>query len=594
MMRRLPLLTLYLIFCPPPAFTQGFYDVGTIQKIEVSFSQSNWDYILDTAKQGSDTYTLSQWVKINGVQFDSAGVKYKGNSSYNSSNAKNPLHIELDHFREQDYQGYKDIKLSNGFNEPSFVREVLLYAMFQPYTKLPVANFAQVYINGQYIGLYTNVEAVTKTFLESRFFTNDYTFVFADLGGCDLRYRGSDTTLYYSPYTMKSDYGWTDLMNLCYTLRYDIGNIENVLDVDRALWVMAATNATLTLDSYLGNSKHNYYLYKDHNGRFHHIIWDLNGGLGVFNRPEQGPPYSISQLQTLSPMLHSTDTLWPLVKGLLDVPMYRRMYIAHMKTIVNENFTDSAYFETAQYLQSIADTAVQSDVNKFGTYTQFLDNLTTNVVIGTKTIPGISLIMEPRIAYLNATPEFQQAAPVISVIAASDSDPELNAPVYITAHVGNAVSVFIGWRNSVLDRFIRVPMYDDGAHGDGTAGDNVYGASVSITGQEIQYFIYAENGNAGMFSPERAENEYYTLRAGAEKDAGISVYPNPSSGYFTVSSDELISLVQVFNVLGEKILEGAPWSDEVDVHLPAYPPGIYFVRVEDAMRKKVVKVVVGR
>ena len=71
-------------------FSQGFYAIDTIQKIEIWFSQSNWDYILDTAKQGSDSYTMAQWVKINGVQFDSAGVKYKGNSSYNPNNVKNP------------------------------------------------------------------------------------------------------------------------------------------------------------------------------------------------------------------------------------------------------------------------------------------------------------------------------------------------------------------------------------------------------------------------------------------------------------------------------------------------------------------------
>ncbi|MBK7500548.1 MAG: hypothetical protein IPI19_16050 [Ignavibacteriales bacterium] len=48
-------------------------------------------------------------------------------------------------------------------------------------------------------------------------------------------------------------------------------------------------------------------------------------------------------------------------------------------------------------------------------------------------------------------------------------------------------------------------MYDDGAHGDGTAGDNVYGASINVSNTFIQYYIYAENNNVGMFSPVRAE-----------------------------------------------------------------------------------------
>src|SRR3954469_5233518 len=91
--------------------SQSFYDINTIQKIEILFSQPNWDYMMDTAKTGKDGYLMALWVKINGVQFDSAGVKFKGNSSYNASNAKNPYHIELDYTKNQDYMGYKDLKL---------------------------------------------------------------------------------------------------------------------------------------------------------------------------------------------------------------------------------------------------------------------------------------------------------------------------------------------------------------------------------------------------------------------------------------------------------------------------------------------------
>lgn len=117
-MKSIYLIILLLLLCSVKSSAQNFYAVDTIQQIEINFSQPNWT-ILDTSKQGSDGYTMAQWVKINGVQFDSVGVKYKGNSSYNAANVKNPLHIELDHFKNQDYYGYKDIKLSNGYNDPS-------------------------------------------------------------------------------------------------------------------------------------------------------------------------------------------------------------------------------------------------------------------------------------------------------------------------------------------------------------------------------------------------------------------------------------------------------------------------------------------
>jgi len=191
--------------------------------------------------------------------------------------------------------------------------------------------------------------------------------------------------------------------------------------------------------------------------------------------------------------------------------MFKRMYIAHAKTIVNENFTNNDYFTTAQYLQTIVDAAVQSDIYKFYTYQQFLDNITNNVTSGPQTIVGISNLMTARTTYLNSTTDFQQIAPTISNIQPSDTLPFVNSNIYITANTTNATNVFLGTRNSILEKFTRMIMFDDGAHNDGAAGDGVYGISLTITSPETHYYIYAENNNAGIFSPERAEHEYYTI-----------------------------------------------------------------------------------
>ena len=74
------------------SFGQSFYDLNTIQTIEITFSQSNWDALLDAAEP-SGTYVMAQSISINGTVLDSVGVKYKGNSSYNPNQVKNPFHI---------------------------------------------------------------------------------------------------------------------------------------------------------------------------------------------------------------------------------------------------------------------------------------------------------------------------------------------------------------------------------------------------------------------------------------------------------------------------------------------------------------------
>ncbi len=493
--------------------SQAFYDVTKIQKIEISFSQTNWDYILDTSKAGKDNYVLSQWVKINGVQFDSAGVKYKGNSSYNVNNAKNPFHIELDFIKNQDYQGYKDIKLSNGFKDPSFVREVLSYNILNKYMPSPLSNYCQVYVNGVYIGVYANTEAISKTFVDSRFYSKNNSFFFMDNFNCPLKYNGPDSAS-YTTYTIKSTTGWKALINLCDTLVNKPSFIESILDVDRSLWMMGFDNVLVNLDSYIGAPTHNYYAYRDDNGRFNPIVWDVNEAFGNFTNAGGGPPLSLAQEQVMSPYLHITDPNWPLIQNLLANPMFKRMYIAHMRTIVNENFANGSYTTTAYNLQSVIDTALQSDVNKFYTYSQFTVNVNTNVTSGPSTIAGLSVLMGPRVNYLQTSTDFTLAPPTITSATAATT-PSLNAAVTITANVTNANSngVYLGYRFAVTQRFNRVLMYDDGLNNDGAAGDNVFGATFTMSASSAQYYVYAENNNAGMFAPERAEYEFYTLAA---------------------------------------------------------------------------------
>jgi len=156
---------------------QDFYDLNTIQTIEITFAQSNWDALMDAEKQGDGNYIMAQSIMINGVEMDSVGVKYKGNSTYNANQTKNPLHIELDTYKEHEYDGYTDIKLSNVAKDPSFLREVLSYQVLNKYMDSPQSNYANVYINGNLIGLYSNSESISKKFVKNRFGSNDNTFV---------------------------------------------------------------------------------------------------------------------------------------------------------------------------------------------------------------------------------------------------------------------------------------------------------------------------------------------------------------------------------------------------------------------------------
>jgi hypothetical protein len=595
------------------SYAQDFYDLSTIQTIEISFSQSNWDALLDAEKATTENYIMADSVVINGVMFDSVGVKYKGNSTYNANQNKNPFHIELDTYKSQDYQGYKDIKLSNVAKDPSFLREVLSYQILRQYMHAPKSNYANVYVNGNLIGLYSNSEAITKTFLEKRIADKNNVFIKcnppagAGPGTSDypsLVYLGTDSTLYYDAYELKSDFGWKELLNLCDTLDNQINNVQDILDVDRAIWMLAFDNVMVNLDSYIGGFAQNYYLYKDDFNRFMPIVWDLNESFGQFSMTGTGNLTNTTAKQQMDHLLQDTDPDFPLISQLLSIPIYKRMYLAHFKTILLENFDNGTYYTTGQTLQTLIDGDVQADGNKFYTYANFLDNLDNDITTGGGpgggTTPGIANLMNTRSSYLLGLSDFTATQPDISNIIESNSTPALNDVVNITADILNETDVVFGYRLDSLAPFQKVMMFDDGLHNDGAAGDGTYGTSITMTNTYAQYYIYADNNAIGKFSPVRAEHEFHeiytttppagdlvinefqadngssVLDPAGEYDDWIELYNNSSSPinldtYYL--SDDAGDLMKFQFPIGATIAAGAyyiVWADndltQADVH----------------------------
>ena len=210
--------------------------------------------------------------------------------------------------------------------------------------------------------------------------------------------------------------------------------------------------------------------------------------------------------------IHATDVYWPLINIINNNAQYKKMLVAHMRTITNEYIASNLYATRAQQLQTLIDTSVLSDNNKFYSYTNFQNGLTQNVSVGSYSVPGISNLMNSRLSYLQGTTDFGYTTPTITAVSESNNSPAINSTVSITANVVNTNTVYLGYRTHTQDKFTRVLMYDDGTHGDGSSNDNVYGANITITSGETEYYIYAENTNAGMFSPQRAEHEFHVLQ----------------------------------------------------------------------------------
>ena len=516
-----------------------FYDENNINTIEIFFTQSNWDQLMDNyyAAGNGDRLTADS-VIVNGIVFDSVGVKYKGNSSYNVNNAKNPLNIKLNHIKNQDYQGYYTLKLSNGDKDPTFVREILSYFISRHYMQAPKANYTEGYINGNYIGLYGNIESINKKFVEEHFYSDDDNILFkcnpANLGGgggttgcssgigSSLEYLGPDSTCYEDYYEMQSDFGWEDMKTFTYQLDQNPNNINQYFDVDRGIWFLALNNLFVNLDSYVGPFCQNYYLFKDDNLRYNPIVWDYNESFGHFsmiNTPGAGTPSASTQdLQEMDPFLRDGDATRPLCNIIFSDPTYRKMYVAHMKTIMEEFFSNNYYHQKADSLHNTISSAFQSDQNTFYTWNQATQNITTSITSGGGpgggSKVGVTELMNARTTYILSQTEFQYTAPDISNVSVSNANPTSYSSIYVTSDIvanGNNIDVKLGYRNSPAEIFTKTQMFDDGNHGDGSANDGTFGVQISLNASDMQYYVYAENTDAARFSPARAEHEFYTI-----------------------------------------------------------------------------------
>jgi len=498
-------------------YAQDLYDIDNITLIDIQFVESDWDAIMDANNLANLGEKLLGTVTINGASYDSVGVAFKGNSTYNSANLKNPLNIDLSYNQTQRYQGYETLKLSSGKNDPSFVREVLSYEIGRKYMDMPLSNYAKVYINGTYYGVFSSSEAIDGRYGERRVYANQNNPRFKcnppnGMGPGNepsLVYLGADSALYANSYELKSTFGWLQFIDFMNQLANNIANIESYLDVDRALWMIAFNNVTANMDSYSGTTKQNYYMFQDNNGRFVPIIWDLNEGIGGFENVGGGPP-SLIGITNLDVYLHSSDATYPLVKQLLSIPRYKKMYLAHMKTITEENLTNGAYYMRALELQAIIDTEVQAEPNPIYSYANFISNI-DNTITGMSGAYGVAEVLNGREAFITAHADYSLVAPTITPLTTAPATVAPNTSVTFTADIQNVNYAYLGYRTFIGDIFQKALMYDDGLHGDGAAADGVYGVSIFIGASDIQYYYYAENADAAKFSPVRAEHEFYSL-----------------------------------------------------------------------------------
>lgn len=161
----------------PMEYEKALFDTDKPIQIDIRMAQEKWEEMLENAI-AEEYYACD--VLINDQKLYNVGVRPKGNTSL-SSIAENPdtdrfsLKLEFDHYVEgQTCLGLDKLILNNNYADATNMKEAVVYDMYQYLgADASLYNYAEISVNGVYLGVYLALEAVEESFLMRNYGTED-------------------------------------------------------------------------------------------------------------------------------------------------------------------------------------------------------------------------------------------------------------------------------------------------------------------------------------------------------------------------------------------------------------------------------------
>ncbi|MBI2946873.1 MAG: CotH kinase family protein [Verrucomicrobia bacterium] len=215
-----------------------------------------------------------------GEVYDRVQVRYRG--AWARSWPKKPLKIIFD--KEKPFDGQSRLNLNSGWRDPAFVREHLAYHLYAV-CGVPASRsrMVRVHVNGQFRGLYIEVEQPEKAFA-ARLHLKGATIYKASSRSnqADERDLGDEAAyrVHYEQETQK-DTGYAELQRFC----HDLARATNVadffrgrVDLEKYINYLAVSVLIQNWDAY---NKNHFIVYDGKGSKKWFVVpWDLDRTLG--------------------------------------------------------------------------------------------------------------------------------------------------------------------------------------------------------------------------------------------------------------------------------------------------------------------------
>ncbi|MGJ8745079.1 CotH kinase family protein [Polaribacter sp.] len=379
-----------------PNFDEVFKD-NTVKRLDFVITQERWQSMLDDMTELYGTFGASSGgsggagtvtdidedpifvpgeVFYEGKEWYRVGLRFKGNSSLKSSwesgILKLSFKLDFDEFEDdypqiknQRFYGFKKLSLKNNYDDASMLREKVATDVFRNAGLVASHTaFYTLYVdhgNGpQYFGVYTLVEEVDGTVLDTQFSDDDGNLYKPDGDAASFADGTFDEDEYVKK-TNEDEADFTDVSNLLSIINDGTrttdavtwrANLEEVFDTDVFLKYLAVNTVIQNWDTY-GRMTHNYYLYNNpDSSKLTWIPWDNNESLQS-GKLQGSLPLDFSGLSASE---------WPLIGYMYQDDVYKAKYNTFVEEVIdgafNETTIQALYTNYATLIEPYATTEV--------------------------------------------------------------------------------------------------------------------------------------------------------------------------------------------------------------------------------------------
>tara|TARA_R110002050_G_scaffold94194_1_gene196200 strand:- start:12965 stop:15247 length:2283 start_codon:yes stop_codon:yes gene_type:complete len=481
------------------------YDRNEVSKIEILIDTDSLAVILDPANASSDHEFPATLIFTNGNLNDTItniGFRLRGNTSRQAD--KKSFKVSINSFTSgRRYQGFKDFNLNGEHNDPSISRARIAweFASAEGIASSRCVH-SELYINGEYKGLYINTEHINNDWLSHRFGNNTGNLYkctypanlqFISNNPSDYKLTKNNGERVYELKTNEDIDDYTKLAQFIDILNNSPQNqlvcrLDSVFNIENYLQTLAYEVIMGHWDNYSFN-QNNYYLYENpQSGKMEYIPYDIDNSMGV---DWFGIDWATRDVNNW----HNAGQNFPLADRLLAVSALKDVYKYYLRdyaTKIGSNSFSIRIDSIKNQINSYAYTDTFKSLDYGFSNSDFDQSFTTNQA-NQHVKKGIKSYLNTRSSSaLNQLGSFDVAPIIHSPQADVNSLPGqiIFKAFIVDESLSNATcnySLSGGASQSII-------LYDDGLHNDGQANDGIYANAISKpTSGNISYQITASD-----------------------------------------------------------------------------------------------------